>query len=435
MTFGEHIKARRELYLLILVWVASGAFLPQIAAITISVVSFILVLRTKDSLAILIALIAMLVFSDSRAAIFGFAETAKIGCIVLSVIYVVLNLREFEPSSLTIFRFFLPFVLFSMVASVWANVPFTAFQKSISYGAIMLVAPVFYLHGRKENKHAGPELVYFFSLILGMGVVLYFLAPSFATLVGRYRGLLGNPNGLGIFSTVLFAIFYPVYKQQRAQFASKWYLVGFVLVFLFGVIMTGSRTALIAILLFFIFNRLRVFTNIVSILLFIVLIASYEYLLLKLPEFIMFFGLEEYFRLDTLEEGSGRFVAWKFAWERIQEVFFLGGGFGHTEYVFKLYQDELSRLGHQGNAHNSYLTIWLDTGLIGIVLFFTGLLRTILVGVKNYSYTLPLVFAVLFSTYFESWLSGSLNPFTGLFIISLTILSVPFNQEERVSNE
>jgi len=35
---------------------------------------------------------------------------------------------------------------------------------------------------------------------------------------------------------------------------------------------------------------------------------------------------------------------------------------------------------------------------------------------------LPVLFSVLFSTYFESWLAASLNPFTGLFIISLSVL-------------
>lgn len=159
-------------------------------------------------------------------------------------------------------------------------------------------------------------------------------------------------------------------------------------------------------------------------LLFLFFIIGYEYFLIQLPQLIGFFGLEEYFRIETLEEGSGRFVAWNFAWERIQDVFFVGGGFGHTEFVFDLYSDQLSKLGHQGNAHNSYLTIWLDTGLIGIVLFLFGLVRAIANSVAGSSYTLPIMYGVLFSTFFESWLSASLNPFTSLFLISLTSLAV-----------
>ena len=194
--------------------------------------------------------------------------------------------------------------------------------------------------------------------------------------------------------------------------------------------MTGSRTALIAIILFFVFNRVKYLSNTVSLTIFIILIASYEYLLFYLPNLIVSLGLEDFFRLDTLEEGSGRFLAWGFAWERIQGVFFFGGGFNHTTYVFQVFQDELSKLGHQGNAHNSYLTIWLNTGLVGLVLFSIGLVRSIVAGIKSSSYTLPIVFAVLFSSYFESWLAASLNPFTSLFLISLTILAIPKDNVE-----
>jgi len=200
--------------------------------------------------------------------------------------------------------------------------------------------------------------------------------------------------------------------------------------FLLSLILTGSRTALIAIFLFFLFNRLRYLSNAFTIIVFVALVSSYEYLLLQLPSVVSFLGLEEYFRIDTLEEGSGRFIAWNFAWQRVQEVFFAGGGFGHTEYVFKFFSDQLSRLGHQGNAHNSYLTIWLDTGLIGFLLFAIGLVRSVISAMQTSSFTLPIVYAVLFSTYFESWLSASLNPFTSLFLIALTILSSNYRSQQ-----
>ena len=47
---------------------------------------------------------------------------------------------------------------------------------------------------------------------------------------------------------------------------------------------------------------------------------------------------------------------------------------GATELLYKENYQLLSRLGHQGNAHNSFLTIWYDTGIIGLLGFITGLL-------------------------------------------------------------
>jgi hypothetical protein len=42
-------------------------------------------------------------------------------------------------------------------------------------------------------------------------------------------------------------------------------------------------------------------------------------------------GLEEFLRLNDVEKGSGRLVAWLFAWKEINEnTFFLGNGFDYT---------------------------------------------------------------------------------------------------------
>ena len=100
----------------------------------------------------------------------------------------------------------------------------------------------------------------------------------------------------------------------------------------------------------------------------------------------------------------------------------------------------LSQLGHQGNAHNSYLTLTLDTGIIGIILFLIGLVRTMVVSAGNFFYALPVFYAALFSANFESWLAASLNPFTSLLLITLTIVTQPSsvetaeNESVKVSN-
>lgn len=423
MTLKEHILGKKDIYILLLSWVGVGAFLPTPFAVGFASLSFLLVLRTKDLTKIFIVFIALLIFSDSRSSVFAFAETAKILVIILLSGFVLMNLSEFKHHNNRIFIFFLPFLLFSLFASTWATIPLTAFQKSMSYGLVFFTVPILYLNANARNKWFGLELVYFSFLILLTGLLTYLFFPSFATLVGRYRGLLGNPNGLGIFLTVLFAVYYPVYQAYKRTIPETNFNKYFIVVFALSLILTGSRTALIGVLLFFMFNRLRYFSNAFTFLVFISLVFSYEYLQAQLPLVVNYLGLSEYYRLDTLKEGSGRFIAWSFAWTQIQEVFFIGGGFGYTEYIFKFFQDELSRLGHQGNAHNSYLTLWLDTGLVGLLLFAIGLVRSIIAAAVQKEYVLPIVYTILFSTFFESWLSGSLNPFTSLFLISLTLLA------------
>ena len=422
MTFIEHIKSRADIYLLILSWPLVGAFLPKPFAIGYAVLTFLLVLRTRDLTRIFIAFIAMLIFSDSRSPMFAFAETAKIGVVVLTFIFITFNFHFFKKVPNIIFKYFLPFLIFALFATLWSPDKFTAFQKAFSYGLVYFVLPLLFLKAMVSDKSFIKDVLVFFFLMLSVSLLIHAVNPEFTSLVGRYRALLGNPNGLGIFLTVMCPLVFLLEKELGEQFKENRFHFLFYAVFGLSLLLTGSRTSLIAILIFFLFNRLRYLSNTVAFILFIALIFSYELLLSTVPEFIEFLGLAEYFRLDTIEEGSGRFIAWNFAWQRVQEVFFVGGGFGHTEYVFKEYFAELSKLGHQGNAHNSFLTIWLDTGLIGILLFVTGLIRTSLLAIKNSAYALPVLFSVLFSTYFESWLAASLNPFTGLFIISLSVL-------------
>ena len=168
---------------------------------------------------------------------------------------------------------------------------------------------------------------------------------------------------------------------------------------------------------------------------FIAVSVSYDTILTSLPQLSTFLGIQDYLRIETLNEGSGRFVAWNFAINNIESVFFLGGGYGYTELIFKKFFWELSSLGHQGNAHNSYLTIWLDTGLIGLSLFIIGMIRTSLTAFSKSRYALPIIYSMLFSANFESWLAASLNPFTSLFLILLTILLVQPNPEGVESPE
>jgi O-antigen ligase len=262
------------------------------------------------------------------------------------------------------------------------------------------------------------------------GIALYVYNPDIAILGGRFRGLLGNPNGMGTMLTLLAPLAFLLFKRYNYQLKdlSSYWLFG--LSFIICLILCGSRTALIAIFLLGFFLRIRILSNVVTILLFVSFLLTYDLLLSSLPVVAQMAGLEEYFRLDTLDEGSGRFLAWNFAWQQINDVFFLGGGFGYTEYIYKLNSTMLSMLGHQGNAHNSYLTLWLDTGLIGIILLFIGFVQTIVKANRVSHFTLPIFYAVFISANFESWLAASLNPFTSLFLVIVSLLLIN-NQDFR----
>ena len=433
MYFKDHLLNYKELYLIILSWPLLGFALPSLAVVVWSIISFVLILKLGDLTKVLIAFAYTLLFSDSYLNPLAFASSAKIGMILILFIYVVTNLKEFKVFNNKIFIYFLPFLVLALFASFWSDQLLTSFQKSISYGIIFFTAPLIFQKAYSDNKSFDQDLVAAYTIFLFIGLVTWILNPYDATLAGRFRGLMGNPNGMGTLLTILGIFVYVLYQKGenlRNLDKKSWYI--FLGLFIVNLYLCGSRTALLSVLMFLGFTRIRDFSNLGSLVIFIALVASSNYILANLPFIVLSLGLEEYLRIETIAEGSGRFIAWNFAWEQIQNNFFFGGGFGFTEAIYKEYFHYLSQLGHQGNAHNSYLTLWLDTGLVGVLLFLLGILRSMFGTASKVPYAMAAMYTVIVSANFESWLAASLNPFTILFIVSLTLMmkeEAPANAE------
>ena len=358
------------------------------------------------------------VFSDSRSNLLSFAGTAKV-FLVLSLPYIAAKLNSRSSINGTAF---IPFVLYCFVLVLFSEVPFTSFQKTLSYSILLISSPLL-LSGVIETygKIFFKKIIVLFALILFIGLVLILINYDFVHLLGRYRGLLGNPNGLGIFGIVFFLLFQAVQDKYPNLFSKKEIIVLGIL-FVLSLIYSGSRSAIFTILLFYglrwIFIRsasLGIFVSIVS-------IALINFVTIDWVGIIQTFGLQDYFRVETLSEGSGRLVAWTFAWEQIQENILWGNGFAYNEYIFGKYMLMLSNLGHQGNVHNSFLTLWLDTGLFGLLLFLVPLLRLVYKASLNTQIAIPIFICFVFSANFESWMAASLNPFSIIFYFTIYLM-------------
>ena len=79
-------------------------------------------------------------------------------------------------------------------------------------------------------------------------------------------------------------------------------------------------------------------------------------------------------------------------------------------------------LNHQGGVHNTYLAVWLNTGLIGLALFLYGFFRNFIGKALGNYLTMPAMFAIMFQITFEPWFQSSLNPFTSLALLVIVLL-------------
>lgn len=424
-----YISVNREFIFLLLIWLFTGIYAGP-AIYVIIPVSLFLLQRKERYEELFLGFFFILILSDSRQIELGFAADIKVIYMVMLALFLLLDRKSFFPFN-TFYQKFIPFFIVAFIALLNSEVFSVSLQKTSSYFLLFLIVPNYV---QKLWKEKGEKffynLIFLCAIILLAGLMMKFIMPEKVYLDDRFSGILGNPNGLGLFcmmfflavSTILY--FFPeILNKQEKIFI-------YCLIFV-SVILCGSRSALLSIFVFVFFKYIYKLTPFLGFIIFLLILISYELIASNITPIIIGLGLEEYFRLNTLEGGSGRLVAWYFAWEEIQRNFFIGKGFAHTEFIYKKFADILSRLGHQGNAHNSYLTFWLETGLIGLICFLWGFLKSFIVPAKKHIIAIPILYSIAFSTYLESWLTASLNPFTIQLLIILTMLAYVLYSKEN----
>lgn len=338
--------------------------------------------------------------------------------------FFVLNRDDF-PEAPKIVWWFIPFIVIATVGLMYSMDVKVGIQKTISFLLMYLTIPFYivYLH-RNQGERFWKALLTFIIGMLSIGIVLRFAAPQIALIEGttRFKGILGNPNGLGIFLHMTFMLWIVLQEFKLASFTKRenWYIL---LILVVSLIWCGSRNGIMNVILFFLIFRLLKINWMLALIMVAIFITFQDQLFSVFIGIIEFFNLQGYFRVETIEEGSGRKIAWVFAWQEIQKYYFIGGGFGHDEHVMRPNYFWLSRLGHQGGVHNSYLSMWFDTGIVGVVAYFMAFVLQVFQSMKNSYLVIAFAVTVLFSITYESWLVASLNPFTILFLSLFTIFS------------
>ncbi len=414
-----YFKHQSDYLFIILAWFVIGYFLPMALYV---VIPFTLVyLYEKNQYMYLFLLFwYVLILSDTKI---GFYSTHN-----LKIVYVVFLFYIFVVNSkinkfFNIYKRFIPFTIFALFSMASSPILFTAFQKTISYLFIIILGSGLTGFFLKNKKYLFLQsLIYFGSFILFTGIALRPVLPEFVIYVERFSGFLGNPNGLGIFC-ILYTILWLVIKYYYPYLFKKKTGILINLLILVSVVYSASRGALLAVSMFYLMDY-SVRRNNPFIIVMVVVVFIGFFFVNDIVGWLYSIGIGEYFRAQTLLSGSGRVVAYEFAWEQIKLNPLLGKGFGYSEYWFHLedIQFKLNMLNHQGNTHNSFLTILMDTGFIGLFWFLFAWGGFFSKAFKLSVYALPVLIVVLFSSNVEAWLAASLNPFTIILIIILSLL-------------
>lgn len=429
----EQIQNNIYWFLPIVVISLSGAFLPSVVTGALYILFLLFCLWKNLSLEFLLGYFLLLFFSDSFQDMFAFAATFKpIGTLMLPVFY--LKIRNQTAGLKHDFLLqYIPYLAIAAFMMVFAQDFFFTFQKTLSYVITIVFLPLLVKHElEKDAVQVFQSFMFALIIIFFLGVVIKYVNYQFVAGRGRFSGMLGNPNGLGIFCVLSFG-FYKITNELHRNSIHRYAKIVFLGLVLISVFWSASRASMMSILILQFFSYIFSIHWMIGWVSFGFLVFFYETIIAWIPIVTNYLGFEDELRTESVEDikqGSGRQLAREFAFWKIKQSVFIGKGIGYTEQLYKEWYDWLAIRGHQGNAHNSYLTHWLDTGLLGVIAFYSATVGTLVKLSKYNRMAMPFLFAVLFSIFYESWLTSSLNPFTPFFLICVTTLFYGYRKEK-----
>lgn len=418
----RYLKENAQFLLLCLVWIFAGIAVQETALLLVPL--SLLLLREKGFYTEIILTVLLINYlSDNRHHEFDFAVKAKGYVLMLAAAFVFFNPRNFPVRSKIIYAY-IPFFLLAFYLFPRNPDPAISFQKTLSFFLIIAAIPNYFLRQLEVEKEVFlKKCIWLGTLLYLIAFVMIFVLPEDWTfLVGRYTALLGNPNGVGNFSTCFFLLVSVSLYHFPDMFTRNEKILIFGSMVL-SILLASSRNCIFSIAIFLFFSRFYKISPWIGFCIVILSVFLFQIINDNLPTIIINLGLGAYFRVEHLNDGSGRLIAWGFAWEQIQKHYFLlGRGFAFEEWLFNTNREWLSALGHEGMVHNTYLAVWLNTGIIGLIFFLFGMFYNFVRAARINPLAFPCLFAILFSTNFESWFQASLNPFTIIALLVLTLL-------------
>jgi hypothetical protein len=427
----NYLKENFEFIIMLLIWVVVGVFSYEIDFILVP--AGLALLKYKGRyMELIISFFFLLFLCDNRHYQVVFASQTKDIALLMLSGFVFLDAKSFPVRS----KLFYPFIAFFVLAfslTVISPQPMLSFQKCLSFALMMAIIPNYFLQQLEEDGEKFlKNIIWLSTLMWIIGLAMIFILNDWVFLEGRYNGLLGNPNGVGLLAALFFMLVVIAKHHYPKIFTRNEQILIFGVMIL-SVLLASSRNAIFSIGIFLFFSRFYKISYWAGFLILIVVAVLYQVINENLATIITGLGLGSYFRVEHLNDGSGRLIAWTYGWKEIQHNFLFGRGFAYEEMYFEANKWWLNDLGHQGGVHNTYLALWMNTGIVGLILYMIGFFKTFFKAARTNFYALPAMFTIMFSITFEAWFQASLNPFTisALLVITLLQYVKPISTEEK----
>jgi O-antigen ligase len=273
------------------------------------------------------------------------------------------RLRLRAPSVLIVLA--ATFFFWSLASAVWSDRPIAAISRSASYAQLIAMMAMVWELTRTRQQHLLLMQAYVLGGFVSAAAILLDFGSSPSSGTFRASGLDANPNwaAISLALAIPLAWYLFIHRSDLPQMLA-WLNAGLVPIAIFCIALTGSRggflvslAGLMAVPLSLI--RMRTVLRL-GMLLFLGI--SLTGLYLWLPE-------SNIARLrstgEEIAEGdlSRRRMIWDAGWEVFWESPWLGVGSGGYRFAVQ------DTYGTNASSHNAFLSILVDLGIIGVLLF------------------------------------------------------------------
>jgi O-antigen ligase len=290
------------------------------------------------------------------------------------------------------------FFLWNFLSLYWSVGTENTVQRIKTYSQIFLLLLIFWdLFQKQEELRAGLQVYVLGAYVLVASTIYNYLAGNVAVQYeGRYSAtginandvalilILGMPIGLPIAMELLFTIprNFKGFLQRAVNFL-------YIPLSIFAIVLTGSRTSIIAVIPFTIFligtQRIKIERKL---LIFMAIFVSVLIFLPLVPQAVIH-------RIGTVGQSiaaadmGGRVTMWRKSIEVIANHPILGLGSGAVDRMIG------------GAVHNTFLSITAETGIVGLLLFFSILGLVVYEAIR-----MPRRISALWIAIFLTWLIG-----------------------------
>ncbi len=327
-------------------------------------------------------------------------------------------------------------ICLSLISSLWSIKPILSYYAVFSFIKLFVFTySIYRFCYTKENLIKLLKVYILINVILIFFVLTYFGVDILGE--GRMSDTENGVNGNGIAISLAFALYsiYLIFYFSRVSFFNRPFYYFLVVLFFVFLVFTGSRTALVMLVLpFTLYLFLKSKYKLVALFSIGILMVGMYYVIMEVPQFYNVLGVRIIEALDIASgntEGgdSSRLLLFLYGVEWFQDNPFLGIGINNYRVLSNVTPPFV---GKNFYAHSNFIEMLVDVGIVGFLVYYSFVFTLLKRAVATFSSNISkLVLALTITIFLHDIISMSYYEWEMHFLICITFVLQSFAEKNK----